>query len=159
MTIPVIRSRLGRLPPYFLSTYCSFRKMSTDGSTKWASNDGRFRRQDSSFRDEIAKGGKFEPEINRYHLVAAMACPWAHRTMLVRKLKGIDKVPGLLPLHTVNSFLGSEGWTFVPYEEPKGFGIQGTGIHIPGFENVKRIKELYLQADPVSEINNVRGIY
>jgi len=36
-----------------------------DGSTKWASNDGQFKRQVSSFRDEIKKGGKFEPEIGQ----------------------------------------------------------------------------------------------
>lgn len=121
-----------------------------DGSTNWSSNDGRFRRQESSFRDAIAKDGKFTPELNRYHLITAMACPWAHRAMIVRKLKGLDKVPGLLPLHTVDSFLGPDGWSFVPYNEGdfKGLGIPGTGIKIPGHEDKKRIRELYLAADP-----------
>lgn len=124
----------------------------TDGSTKWSSNDGRFRRQESSFRDFITKDGDsdFKPELNRYHLVCAMACPWAHRSMIVRRLKGIDKVEGLLPLHTVDSLLGPEGWTFVPYdsEDLKGLGVPGTGIKIPGHEDKKRIRELYLTANP-----------
>jgi putative glutathione S-transferase len=51
-----------------------------DGSTKWSSNDGRFRRQESSFRDEIAPGhASFQPQKGRYFLAAALACPWAHR--------------------------------------------------------------------------------
>ena len=122
----------------------------TDGSTKWSSNDGRFRRQESSFRDFIGKESEFKPELNRYHLICALACPWAHRSMIVRKLKGIDKVKGLLPLHTVDSLLGPEGWSFVPYdsEELKGLGIPGTGINIPGHESKKRIRELYLTANP-----------
>jgi putative glutathione S-transferase len=120
-----------------------------DGSTKWSSNDGRFRRQESSFRDEISKDGEFKPELNRYHLVAAMACPWAHRAMIVRKLKGLDKVSGLLPLHTVHSFLGPEGWTFVPYEQEdiKGLGVDGSGNKIPGHESKKRIRDLYRTAE------------
>lgn len=142
-------TRLSRFST-FRATAMSAGDEKKDGSTKWSSNDGRFRRQVSSFRDFIssAPDAKFKPELNRYHLVTAMACPWAHRTMIVRKLKGIDKVDGLLPLHTVDSLLGPEGWSFVPYEEPKGLGVPGTGIHIPGHENKKRIRELYLAADP-----------
>ncbi|MCO5565426.1 hypothetical protein L7F22_019099 [Adiantum nelumboides] len=125
----------------------------TDGSTKWSSNDGRFRRQESSFRNFITKEGEseFKPELNRYHLICALACPWAHRSMIVRQLKGIDKVQGLLPLHTVDSLLGPEGWSFVPYDSPeelKGLGIPGTGLKIKGHENKKRIRELYLTANP-----------
>jgi putative glutathione S-transferase len=125
-----------------------------DGSTKWASNDGKFRRQESSFRDFISteKGVKFAPALNRYHLVTALACPWAHRTMIARKLKGIDKVPGLLPLHTVDSLLGPEGWSFVPSDDPPNLGIPGSGNKIPGHESKKRIREFYLEANPVSRI-------
>lgn len=119
-----------------------------DGSADWANKDGHYRRQESSFRTTIEKGGKHEPELGRYHLVVALACPWAHRTLIVRKLKGIDRVPDLLPVHVVDSLLGSEGWSFVPYEEPKGYGVPGTGIKIPGHENKKRIRDLYLAADP-----------
>lgn len=131
-----------------------------DGSTKWSSNDGRFRRQESSFRDFISNkaDSKFKPALNRYHLVTAMACPWAHRAMIVRQLKGIDKVPGLLPLHTVDSLLGPEGWSFVPYDDPPNLGIPGTGNKIPGQESKKRIRELYLEADPVSNSVHINAL-
>lgn len=123
----------------------------TDGSTKWASDDGKFRRQESTFRDFISKDkdAKFPAAIGRYHLVTALACPWAHRTMIVRKLKGMDKIPGLLPLHTVDSLLGPEGWSFVPYDDPPNLGVPGTGNKIPGHESKKRIREFYQEANPV----------
>jgi putative glutathione S-transferase len=124
----------------------------TDGSKQWSSKDGRFRRQESTFRDSISrdKNAKFPAALNRYHLVTAMACPWAHRAMIVRQLKGLDKVPGLLPLHTVDSLLGDEGWSFTPYDDPPNLGVPGTGNKIPGHESKKRIREFYKEADPVS---------
>ena len=115
--------------------------------SKWAGKDGHFRRQQSTFRDEIKKGGKFEPELNRYILLVAEACPWAHRTMIVRKLKGMDKVDGLLPCYIVNSILAEEGWSWVPYESRPGAGVPGTGL-VPGHEDKKRIRGFYLAADP-----------
>ncbi|PWN90239.1 hypothetical protein FA10DRAFT_266735 [Acaromyces ingoldii] len=121
-----------------------------DGSMSFAGKDGHYRRQVSSFRDAISgeADAKFKPERNRYHLIAALACPWAHRALIVRSLKGIDKVPDLLPVTIVDSLLGSEGWSFVPYDEPAGLGVPGTGNHIPGHENKKRIREFYLAAEP-----------
>lgn len=116
-------------------------------TANFASSDGRYHRQVSSFRDTIAKGTKFEPELGRYHLIVALACPWAHRTLIVRKLKGIDKVDGLLPVTVVDSFLGPDGWSFVPYDNGRPH-VPGTGNHIPGEEDKKRIREFYLAADP-----------
>lgn len=55
---------------------------------------GQFKRQVSSFRDTIDKNGKFPPEAGRYHLVVSLACPWAHRALILRKLKGLDKLIG-----------------------------------------------------------------
>ena len=85
------------------------------GTKAFASSDGRYHRQVSSFRDVIQKGGKFEPEIGRYHLIVALACPWAHRALLVRYLKRMGDVEGLLPVTVVGSFLGEPGWSFEPY--------------------------------------------
>lgn len=46
--------------------------------TSWASKDGQFRRQTSSFRDSISKDGQFTPDEGRYHLYVSLACPWAY---------------------------------------------------------------------------------
>lgn len=45
--------------------------------TAWASKDGQFRRQSSTFRDSISKDGKFKAEKGRYVLYVSLACPWA----------------------------------------------------------------------------------
>lgn len=46
--------------------------------TSWASKDGQFRRQSSTFRDSISKDGKYKPEKGRYVLYVSLACPWAY---------------------------------------------------------------------------------
>lgn len=102
----------------------------------------------------IQPGGKHPPALGRYKLFVALACPWAHRALIVRKLKGIDKVPDLLPVYVVDSLLGPEGWSWRPYgethDELKGLGIPGTGPP-PGHEDKVRIRDFYLQADPKYE--------
>lgn len=71
--------------------------------------------------------------------------------MIVRKLKGIDKVDKLLPLYVVDSLLGPEGWSFQPYgkthPELQGLGVPGTGL-VPGHEDKLRIRDFYKAADP-----------
>ncbi|KAG9099837.1 S-glutathionyl-(chloro)hydroquinone reductase [Ceratobasidium sp. UAMH 11750] len=97
-------------------TFTNFRAiMSEDKSeaqkniTKWASGDGHFRRQVSSFRDVIEKGGKFEPEKDRYHIFVSYACPWAHRVLITRALL---KLEGVIGLSVVSPRMGSLGWPF-----------------------------------------------
>ena len=68
-------------------------------SSEWydtASTGGRFVRADSSFRSWIRADGStpFAPEAGRYHLYVSLACPWAHRTLIARRLKGLA---GALP--------------------------------------------------------------
>lgn len=125
----------------------SFSMSSSDAKKGFADTDGRYRRQVSSFRDVIEKGGKFEPEVGRYHLIVALACPWASRALILRKLKRMDEVKGLLPVTVVDSFLGDKGWSFVPYDTPKP-SVPGTGNNIPGEESKKYLMEFYKQADP-----------
>lgn len=73
-------------------------QMSTDPQknvTSWASKDGSFKRQTSAFRDAVtpaSQGGKFPAEKGRYYLYVSLACPWAHRTLIVRKLKGLEDI-------------------------------------------------------------------
>lgn len=87
---------------------------------KWydtESNGGRFKRQDSSFRNWVTSDGSagptgdsgFKAEADRYHLYVSLACPWAHRTMIYRKLKGLED---MISISVVNAFMGGEGWTF-----------------------------------------------
>ena len=53
---------------------------------------GRFVRSDAQFRDAVTADGSsgFKAESGRYHLYVSYACPWAHRTLIYRKLKGLD---------------------------------------------------------------------
>lgn len=53
---------------------------------------GRFIREDAQFRDWIgAADGRFPAESGRYHLYVSLACPWAHRTLILRSLKGLHR--------------------------------------------------------------------
>jgi putative glutathione S-transferase len=80
------------------------------------STGGRFVRSSTKFRNWITVDGEnapsgrgFKAEADRYHLYVSYACPWAHRTLIFRKLKGLE---GTIGLSVVNPFMGSQGWTF-----------------------------------------------
>lgn len=104
---------------------------------------GRFIRNDSSFRNWITADGQagpsgqggFKAEVGRYHLYVALACPWAHRTLIFRKLKGLEE---MISLSVVNTQMGAEGWTF-----EAGEGVIPDPIH-----NATRLYEIYQKADP-----------
>ncbi|MGP5224632.1 glutathione S-transferase family protein [Psychrobacter aquimaris] len=78
---------------------------------------GRFERKESSFRNWVTKDGSagtsgaggFQAEPNRYHLYVSLACPWAHRTLIYRKLKGLTD---MVSVSVVNPIMGDNGWTF-----------------------------------------------
>jgi putative glutathione S-transferase len=106
-------------------------------------SQGRFVRSESQFRNWVTPDGSpgpsgrggFRAEPDRYHLYVAFACPWAHRTLIVRKLKGLE---GMIGLSAVNCFMGADGWTFAPGPET-----------IPDSVNhVDKLYELYTLADP-----------
>ena len=73
--------------------------------------DGRFVRVETQFRDSITADGSsgHRSEAGRYHLYVSHACPWAHRTVIVRKLKGLEEV---ISLSVVDHHMGDEGWWF-----------------------------------------------
>lgn len=73
-----------------------------------ATSDGKgaFERQQSQFRDFIPPE---EATPGRYHLYVSYACPWAHRTLIVRSLKKLEEV---IPYSVTNPFMGDKGWTF-----------------------------------------------
>ncbi|MDF1586588.1 glutathione S-transferase family protein [Marinimicrococcus flavescens] len=107
------------------------------------STGGRFERKASSFRNWITPDGSagpsgeggFPAEPGRYHLYVSLACPWAHRTLIFRRLKGLEAMIGVLVVHW---HMGGQGWTFE--EAP---GATGDRLHGKRF-----LHEIYTTADP-----------
>ena len=105
------------------------------------STGGEFQRKASGFRNWITKDGSpgstgeggFKAEPDRYHLYVSLACPWAHRTLIFRKLKGLEK---FISISSVNSFMGDHGWTFEP----------GNGVIVDSVNHKSRVHEIYTQA-------------
>lgn len=78
---------------------------------KWydtKSTGGKFVRKESSFRNWIG-GDEFPAEKGRYHLYVSLACPWAHRTLIFRKLKGLEE---FISVSVVESGMHENGWEF-----------------------------------------------
>lgn len=105
------------------------------------STGGRFERKAPSFRNWITADGSagpsgtggFKAEPNRYHLYVSLACPWAHRTIIYRKLKGLE---AMISMSVVNAFMGDEGWTFAP----------GDGVVSDPVFNATHVHEIYTAA-------------
>ncbi len=82
-----------------------------------SSTGGAFKRTDAQFRNWVTPDGSagpsgeggFKAEPGRYHLYVSYACPWAHRTLIMRKLKGLDD---MIDLSVVDWFMGEHGWEF-----------------------------------------------
>jgi putative glutathione S-transferase len=72
---------------------------------------GEFKRQEDAFRDWVRRDGStpYKPERGRYHLYVSLACPWAHRTIILRKLKGLEDVIGMTVVDPVRD---ERGWAF-----------------------------------------------
>ena len=85
--------------------------------TDWYStkeSKGAFVRPQTSFRRNLGADSLFRPECGRYHLYVSHACPWAHRTLIARHLKGLEDV---ISLSSVNAFMGDQGWKFSTEDE------------------------------------------
>ena len=104
---------------------------------------GRFVRRESQFRNWVTPGGSAGPsgqggykaEAGRYHLYVSLACPWAHRALIFRKLKGLEE---MISLSVVHWLMREEGWTFAP----------GPGV-VPDIINGSRVlHEVYTHANP-----------
>jgi putative glutathione S-transferase len=112
---------------------------------KWydtKSSGGRYVRKDSAFRNWVTADGAagptgidgFKAEAGRYHLYVSLACPWAHRTLIFRALKGLED---MIDVSVVNWFMGKDGWTFAP-------GDCATPDHLHGSDFLYQI---YTKAD------------
>ena len=95
--------------------------------------DGSFDRQPTSFRDRIDSS---DAEAGRYHLYVSYACPWAHRTLITRKLLGLGDV---LSVDVVDPYRAEGGWQFTPEKE---------GCTVDSVNGSDYLRELYLEADP-----------
>jgi putative glutathione S-transferase len=96
--------------------------------------DGGFLRPATAFRDHIAPGGRFAPAAGRYHLYVSLACPWAHRALIFRVLKGLQGIVGLSVTHWL---MGDTGWSFEP----------GEGV-LPDPLGAPLMQDVYRRADP-----------
>lgn len=86
------------------------------------STGGHFKRDQSRFRNWVTADGEpgpsgeggFKAEAHRYHLYVSLACPWAHRTLIFRKLKGLENLIGLSIVHPL---MLDKGWEFRPQDD------------------------------------------
>jgi putative glutathione S-transferase len=105
--------------------------------------DGRFVRRKTRFHHWITPDGSpgpsgeggFPAESGRYHLYVSLACPWAHRAIIMRQLKGLANV---ISMSVTSWHMGDEGWTF-----DKKTGSSGDAVN-----GAERLSEIYLLADP-----------
>ena len=101
------------------------------------SADGHFVRQEDAFRDRVTADGSsgFPAAAGRYHLYVSLACPWAHRTILVRTLMGLERAIGMT---VVDPIRDERGWAFRD--------VAGASLDpVNGFQY---LREAYLKRDP-----------
>ncbi len=100
-------------------------------------HDGEFRRQKSAFRSWCGPGDDCDhkPEPGRYHLYVSYACPWAHRTIIFRKLKRLEDMVGMT---VVDPIRDERGWMF----------RDGPGHSIDPINGFQFLSEAYLRTDP-----------
>ena len=107
-----------------------------------AARDGHYERHDTAFRDWVTPDGRpgatgqdgFRAMAGRYHLYVSLACPWAHRTLIMRSLKGLQSI---IPVSVTHWVMGEHGWTFTP----------GEGVVPDTLYNCRYLYELYARAD------------
>ncbi|RHZ60248.1 hypothetical protein CDV55_102780 [Aspergillus turcosus] len=109
--------------------------------TDWVNpNDksGEFKRQQSVFRNFISRepGAQFPPEKDRYHLYVSYACPWAHRTLITRKLKGLEDIISFTSVHW---HLGE-----MADEKVSGENTNPDPLH----SDVTHLRQIYFSNDP-----------
>jgi glutathionyl-hydroquinone reductase len=103
---------------------------------------GRFERAQTSFRNWVTPDGRpgptgsdgFSAAAGRYHLYVSLACPWAHRALIMRALKGLEQT---IPVSVTHWLMGEQGWTFSP----------GEGVIPDPLFNSRYLHEIYSRAD------------
>lgn len=104
---------------------------------------GRFVRSDSQFRNWITADGSagqtgeggFKAEADRYHLYVSLACPWAHRVLIMRALKGLED---MISVSVVHWLMAGDGWTFA----------DGPAVVPDPVNNARFLRDIYTAAEP-----------
>lgn len=112
--------------------------MSSTGQFPEENNgDGEFERQEDAFRDWVRRDGAsaYPPEAGRYHLYVSLACPWAHRTLIVRRLKHLESAIGVTVADPVRD---ERGWAF----------HDGDGFSADPINGFRFLSEAYRATDP-----------
>jgi putative glutathione S-transferase len=107
------------------------------------STGGRFVRKDAAFRNWVTVDGApgpsghggFQAEAGRYHLYVSLACPWAHRALIVRALKGLEETINVSVVHWL---MLENGWTFA----------DGPGATPDIVNGARLLHQVYTTADP-----------
>jgi putative glutathione S-transferase len=94
--------------------------------------DGEFDRQETTFRNWVGEDERFPVEAGRYHLYICRACPWAHRTAMTRRLKGLEDV---VSMSLVQPERYDDGWEFSEHHDDPLYGAS-------------YLREIYTRADP-----------
>ena len=114
---------------------------------KWydtAETGGRFERSEARFRNWVTADGSagpsgeggFKAEPGRYHLYVSLACPWAHRTLIMRRLKGLDS---MIDVSVVHWFMADQGWSFEQDDAATGDRLFASDF----------MRQIYTRADPL----------
>ena len=106
-------------------------------------SDGHFVRKSAQFRNWITPEGDagptgiggFKAEVGRYHLYVSLACPWAHRTLIFRTLKGLEDI---ISLSVVHWYMAENGWTFEA----------GHGVIPDNVNGAEFMHQVYTKAEP-----------
>lgn len=102
----------------------------------YETKSGEFVRSDSVFRDWVTADGSsgFRAEAQRYHLYVSLACPWAHRTLILRTLKGLEDA---ITVSIVDPYMGPGGWSFTEHRGCTRDSVNGATF----------LREIYLKAN------------
>lgn len=150
-------SRLGSSPNNFIKTLTLTRAISCtaipfamateEPPLTWVdpnNKTGEFKRPQSAFRSFIENkpGAEFPAEKDRYHLYVSYACPWAHRTLIVRKLKGLQDI---ITVTSVHWHLAGKGWRFAtPDEKLPGENVTPDPLH----KDYTHLRDIYFEHNP-----------
>ena len=108
-------------------------------TTAWYTPDeeGRFVRDETLFRRRVTADGSsgFAAEAGSYHLYVSYACPWAHRTLITRALKGLEAA---ISISVVDPLMGDEGWVF----------SEAPGCIPDAVNGARFLREIYVKAEP-----------